>query len=84
MKPNADQVIERLAHLFIALKRRDIHRTPEARVLIGSWRRNYNTVRPHSAWGTSRRLSRRSRLTTAICSGTNPESWYNEWGQGKW
>ena len=64
----------------------------EAAVLVEQWRREYNTVRPHSACGGLPPApeaikpsalvpedARPSRLSTG--AGTNIRMWYRSWGQ---
>jgi len=53
---------------------------PEAVVLVEQWRRLYNTVRPHSAWGglppPPRRRSNH-RLGSSGCPNSRDRRWLN-------
>ena len=49
---------------------------PEAVVLVEQWRRLYNTVRPHSAWGPPRRRSNH-RLGSLECPSSRDRRWLN-------
>ena len=72
-----EQIISKLRDEF--LNGEIFYTLPEAVALVEQWRRLYNTVRAHSAWGGLAPPRRRSnhRLGSLECPSSRDRRWLN-------